>query len=313
MAEAINNGYLRHVDISYNSLNAEECEILAKDIKENHSLWGLHMIGNDCMVDSFGYIQSGAKPVISTRDILTQAIEDGRSCLSPLRDGQMAKIRSYQNCWVCEGWTEMKFEWKMGISSGLVKEPVYIHFDFDTYKPWLLEKDDEGTYYIYKMVPPGRSLYFYSLGGEEGEADVSKEQKVIRKTNLKIVKNILFKELKETQDKTVEVEYEKTFVLHKMNFVIATQSKVLDESFIPLKFEFIEPRNWDKIYTQILNERPRTPWSLPISIFKDYIIDTEAKLLECFEFDWSCMKFPKMPEQDMADIKETLRQSYKTM
>lgn len=44
----------------------------------------------------------------------------------------------------------------MGISGKVIREPVYIHFDFDNYTPWLLEKDyDEGTHSLYKMVPPG--------------------------------------------------------------------------------------------------------------------------------------------------------------
>jgi hypothetical protein len=50
-----------------------------------------------------------------------------------------------------------------------LKDPVYIHFDFDEYKPWLLvkqESEDELIYYLWKMVPPGKSHYFYSSGGE---------------------------------------------------------------------------------------------------------------------------------------------------
>ncbi len=84
---------------------------------------------------------------------------------------------SYQKCWICEGWSEMKFEWKVGKSGTSVhKEPVYIHFDFDEYKPWLMEKDDEhGSYYIWKMIPPGKSHYFYSLGGEQGIGECARD------------------------------------------------------------------------------------------------------------------------------------------
>jgi hypothetical protein len=49
----------------------------------------------------------------------------------------------------------------------------------------------------------------------------------------------------------------------------------------------MKPRINDFLYSRAYNERPRTPWSFPISIFKDYQIDNEAKILECFEFDWS--------------------------
>jgi hypothetical protein len=74
-------------------------------------------------------------------------------------------------CWVCEGWSEHKFVWKMGTSGSQFGEPAYIHFDFDEYRPWLLESNfEEGIFYIWKMIPPGKTLYFYSFGGQNGES-----------------------------------------------------------------------------------------------------------------------------------------------
>lgn len=93
-------------------------------------------------------------------------MNDGTRFLATIRNNKDAKIRSYQCCWVCEGWREVKFEWNVGRSGKHISEPVYIHFDFDEYRPWLMEKDeDDGVFYIWKMVPPGKSLYFYSFGG----------------------------------------------------------------------------------------------------------------------------------------------------
>jgi hypothetical protein len=85
-------------------------------------------------------------------------------------------------CWVCEGWSEKKFEWKVEISGTIrIKEPVYIHFDFDEYRPCLMEKDeDHGSFYIWKMIPPGKSHYFYSFGGENGFPEVAKDQHHIK-------------------------------------------------------------------------------------------------------------------------------------
>jgi hypothetical protein len=79
-------------------------------------------------------------------------------------------------CWICEGWSEKKFEWKIGISGQNIKEPVYIHFDFDEYRPCLLEKDEEnGCFYVWRMVPPGKSYYFYTFGGEEAIPDTARD------------------------------------------------------------------------------------------------------------------------------------------
>mmetsp|Transcript_1188 Transcript_1188/g.732 ORF Transcript_1188/g.732 Transcript_1188/m.732 type:complete len:118 (+) Transcript_1188:1030-1383(+) len=98
-----------------------------------------------------------------------------------------------------------------------------------------------------------------------------------------------------------------------MNFIVGKKEWVLDENFEPRHFEQIYPRHNDWIYVRPVVERPRTPWSFPISIFRDYQIETEQKLMECFEFDYSCMKFPKMPEDEMAAVKEELRSAYRTI
>lgn len=134
------------------------------------------MMGNECIVDSMGFIRTGIKNKVQSRDILHSPLREGNNFLFAAQKNSNAKIMSYQSCWICEGWSEMKFEWKVGISGTIVKEPVYIHFDFDEYRPWLLEKDeDEGLYYIWKMIPPGKTHYFYSLGGENGEAAYAKD------------------------------------------------------------------------------------------------------------------------------------------
>lgn len=61
MGEACNNKVLRHVDLSYNSMDTKECEIFGATIHENHTLWGLHMIGNSCVQDSMGFVRAGER------------------------------------------------------------------------------------------------------------------------------------------------------------------------------------------------------------------------------------------------------------
>jgi hypothetical protein len=37
------------------------------------------------------------------------------------------------------------------------------------------EDDDTGNFEIWHMVPPGRSCYFYSFGGENGDPDAARD------------------------------------------------------------------------------------------------------------------------------------------
>lgn len=61
MGEACNKGILRHIDISYNSMDKLECQKFGETIHDNHTIWGLHMMGNDCLVDSMGFVRTGVK------------------------------------------------------------------------------------------------------------------------------------------------------------------------------------------------------------------------------------------------------------
>ena len=50
------NQYLQHVDLSNNYFNRKECDIIGEGLKDNHLIFGIHMQGNDCLVDAKGYI-----------------------------------------------------------------------------------------------------------------------------------------------------------------------------------------------------------------------------------------------------------------
>lgn len=52
---------LRHLDISFNSLNNQECHEIQLNIKKDHYLIGLHMIGNDCYLDPFGFVHASTQ------------------------------------------------------------------------------------------------------------------------------------------------------------------------------------------------------------------------------------------------------------
>jgi len=47
---------LFHIDLSYNSLKARDCALLAERLRLNHTLFGLHIIGNEASMDDVGFI-----------------------------------------------------------------------------------------------------------------------------------------------------------------------------------------------------------------------------------------------------------------
>ena len=54
--ELLLNEKLKHADISYNSFVEKDIKEIEIGIKDNHTLWGIHVIGNEADVDSEGFV-----------------------------------------------------------------------------------------------------------------------------------------------------------------------------------------------------------------------------------------------------------------
>eukprot|EP00928_Gymnodinium_smaydae_P022519 TRINITY_DN18885_c0_g1_i1.p1 TRINITY_DN18885_c0_g1~~TRINITY_DN18885_c0_g1_i1.p1 ORF type:complete len:1190 (+),score=260.08 TRINITY_DN18885_c0_g1_i1:212-3781(+) len=52
---------LFHLDLSYNGFSASDCGVLGEGLAANHTLFGLHLNGNDATMDDFGFV----KPCVS--------------------------------------------------------------------------------------------------------------------------------------------------------------------------------------------------------------------------------------------------------
>ena len=100
---------------------------------------------------------------------------------------QKHKLEAFSNCWICEGWTQIRFEFIPGVTSRHKVgkyDNVYVHLSFEDYQPDLLEEDfqaeEPGTRFSLRMVPPGSLNFFYSLN-EDGFTDAMQPTKLKRK------------------------------------------------------------------------------------------------------------------------------------
>jgi hypothetical protein len=58
-------------------------------------------------------------------------------------------------------------------------------------------------------------------------------------------------------------------------------------------------------------ERAKTPWSVELGLFKDYLKEENRELDEkCFEEDWKNMKQPRYKTSDEEEIKAEMRKVY---
>lgn len=140
-----------------------------------------------------------------------------------------------------------------------------IHFDFENFKGHSLTQDQDNPklHTIWKMLPPGQHYYYFSVNG----VIVIKGQDQRVKTQNLNIPNV-------------------PDVIEYLNSIMIQKDKPLINQFYKNTLKHCLPRSKGKLTLEMLQQRPRTPWSFEYSIFKEYKADTEDLEKQCFEFDW---------------------------
>jgi len=193
----------------------------------------------------------------------------------------------------------VKFELRTEIGA-----KVCIHFEFDKYAPDLLSTTSAGTYQTFRMVPPGIHHYFFSVNGKvvlnpnHPTLPLEKESKLAFLLQGNLSRLVQEEELLEQE------------LVENLNvFETSSLRQVLNQDTFEVSIRNCVPRT-NKKFTKVDEERPRTPWTFPISLFKAYRPETKTIVKECFEFDWSSMKKPPIKKSSIEDIKERMRTIY---
>lgn len=277
------NQYLQHVDISNNYLSSKECQIIGEGLKDNHTIFGIHVQGNDCNVDAKGYLI----PV----EYLNKT--DVGHLHRRLLDTPRYKVRNYSklNCWICENWIEVTITWKN--ESGNLNGQIYIHLECDGYKSCAMSNKGIEFYAISRMVPPGMLKFFFS---DSNNFQVSREYN----THL--------------LDVPIKLEYPTED--GKKNYIGISKTNVVFIEEEKWKFDEppnIKPRNDPRIKERIEMVIERVQWKIETSSFKDYKFDTPELMGECADYDFevSNMKDILTTKQDKEEVMSILKTNYK--
>lgn len=89
-----------------------------------------------------------------------------------MKTDRLIELKVSSNCWICEGWNEVRFEWTPGVSSDedISEEvPLFLHLSIDGFEPDLMFKDwsKPGVFYSTRVLPPGKIEYYYSYDGNK--------------------------------------------------------------------------------------------------------------------------------------------------
>ena len=158
------NATLRHLDLSHNELTQDQMLAISAGLEANHSIYGIHMFGNQCDVDSKGFIQPRARPMtIGKQHIYTRSLCN----YEPAQ-------RDFSNCWICEKWVQVTFKYT---PTNQEHFPIYLHLSCDDYAFELLDYESD-EYQITRAVPPTGVYFFFSVDGNAKLSSKYKTKKV---------------------------------------------------------------------------------------------------------------------------------------
>ena len=175
---------LIHLDISHNNINYIDCKLLSEKVKLNHTLLGIHLDGNEMEINSLGFINPLEKNSKNNKFFSESQISYGIGEKYKLRKttiDSIRKIRSKNNCWICDGYREIEFEY---IPEKPIEDPnnhlVKLHLSFDNYKSFDMIYND-GKYHMARMCPPGEIFYFFTIDTELIKKEAKEGKNVFKK------------------------------------------------------------------------------------------------------------------------------------
>ena len=343
---------LVHLDISHNNLNFEDCKLIAEKSKANHLILGMHVDGNSMEINCLGFITAIDKDVKNKKYSESQIYYgiDKEYELRKTAVDTVRRIRGKNNCWICEGFREVEFEF---IPEEPILDPnnhlVKLHLSFDNYRPFdMICTGDK--FQIVRMCPPGEIHYFFTVDSFPVKTQSPKGKNKFEKIQIEgdyikytfepdymeelnnIREKLLYQKKKEDLKEEEEEEESKepeekpqnlltNLPKNKITITVDTISvlpvkvnqNVINENYMKT-IQFSEPRP-EKIINKFV--KPRTPWSFPISIWAYYGYEyddvPEDYLNQCFEFDFNRCQFGKdfKEEEDLKELKKMLRERYR--
>jgi len=233
------------------------------------------MLGNSCSIDAKGFI------------ILTDSSDRISKTHGFRRINDSFKHKSKlfgTNCWVCEEWIDFKFIWN---SEDPNCKEVFIHLECDGFKPQAMHRVNERLFEIARAIPPREFNFFFST-----------KQGPVLSTNIP----------------TFELDLPLSVQINNQLYEISlvnTMGPLGPSCSIKQPFG-IKPRIEEFKY-ESPEELQRVSWSIPISLFKEYIFDSEQLYTQGFEFDFKHTRIPKFVKNPeiLELLKIQMRKFYK--
>ncbi len=307
---------LLHLDISYNNIGYLDSNAIQEHCKFNHTILGIHVDGNDMYVDELGFVFAYDKKSYKENHFANSQIFyhiNENHDLIKTNVINIQKIRGKNNCWICEGWKEVKFKYtppnnnNININDATCK----VYLNFEGYKPYLMNLK-KNIFVCYRMCPPGLLNFYFTMN----DIPIDNYGEITHELKETIIHT---QEINEDEDSENDIELKQFIITKVAQTKVEINSDVIinnKESFDynkNIKFCIPRPEKIKKI-----KKRPRTPWTYPISIWAwygyKYDGETDETINNAFEFDYNRGQYNKdkdINEEQNNELKEFLRGKYR--
>ena len=312
---------LLHLDISYNNLNYSDCKAISEHIKYNHTILGIHVDGNDMYTDGLGFIhpinKSDYKHDHYAKSQIFYRISDEHPLISS-NIIKVKKLRAKNNCWICEGWREIIFNYKPNDINEEQNDKIKLFLNFENYRNTNLNElhfvkngsnENESLFQCCRVCPPGDLYFFLSRNGVP--------LRNYGKLNHNLKESITYtgEEKSNSNEKNFK-HYTITKVAHR---TVEINPDVIDTKNYKSNLEFCVPR---PVYNKkLIHNEENLVWKFSNSIWSYYGYnfqgEPDEKYTAAFEFDYSRCNFDKDKDilrlnvDEKNKIKNFLKENYK--
>lgn len=324
------NTDLIHVDISHNNLRTLEMEVIAEGLKSNHTILGIHIMGNEAEIDNKGFVEADNEKVFFQNRLLgpqlmTRINPNFASSTGVIRSNASQDLKASDNCWICEGLRQFEFGFEPGVCSKeldseffkQVPPPkLYLHLEQDDFKPDLMMPDDAKSpkrFSSVRMIKPNRDQkYFFSVNGRVIAANFKPKESAQQRDMLAQKKMNEYQSKKIVRvDEDLELDMR---AIKEFNLLPKVEMEL--DPYEPQKIVQMKtkPR---LVKTLGAEKRAQTPWMFKKSAFRTYKPDTRPLLDKCFDYDWSFIEskveYLIKDQKDIELSKKYLRANYKVL
>ena len=252
---------LIHLDISHNNLSKIDCEYLSKEIKDNHSILGIHVDGNEMYIDSLGFLHPLDLEIKNEKYYSGLHISYDFSTnyqMKKTKIDNVRKLRSINHCWICDCYREIEFIY-------IPKEPILdqqnhivkIHLDFDNYKPFDMFCLGN-KFHIVRMCPPGEIKYFFTVDTIPVENESNEGNNIITEMNSENYFQYTFDDeyMEELNNIRAKINFEKRQEREKLEKELEEKGENLELNLDnSLEEENENEKNENVIYSEPNNEK----------------------------------------------------------